>query len=90
MKLYINLGLHNLYLQLIGGSGHFVTLFDGICDQTKELQTLTGSMSDGVKWLISSSGRYMFVKYQIDTYGSIYGSYTGFNAKIHYSKDTPN
>ena len=47
-------------------------------------------MSDGVKWLISSSGRYMFVKYQIDTYGSIYGSYTGFNAKVHYSKDTPN
>ena len=49
-------------------------------------------MSNGVKWLISSSGRYMFVKYRIDTYGSIYGSYTGFNAKIYYGKekDTPN
>ena len=47
-------------------------------------------MSNGVKWLISSSGRYMFVKYRIDAYGSIYGSYSGFNAKIYYGKDTPN
>ena len=86
MKLYINLGLHDLYLQLIGGSGHFVTLFDGICDQTKELQTLYGSMSNDVKWIISSSGRYMFVRFAVGTLSSS----TGFLAKIHYGKEILN
>ena len=42
---------------------HYVTLFDGVCDQTKELQTLYGSMSNDVKWIISSSGHYMFVRF---------------------------
>ena len=64
---------------------HFVTLFDGVCDKTKELKTLTGSMSDDVKWIISSSIRYMFVRFRVDTYGTMYGTSTGFNAKIHYS-----
>ena len=36
-------------------------MYDGSCDQTKELQKLSGSMSDDNKWIISSSGRYMFV-----------------------------
>ena len=61
----------------------FLTLFDGICDQTKELQTLGDSMSNGVKWIISSSGRYMFVRFGVGTWGSS----TGFAAKIHYGKN---
>ena len=65
---------------------HFVTLFDGVCDQTKELQTLTESMSDDVKWILSSSGRYMFVRFAVGTW---YSS-TGFLAKIHYGKEILN
>ena len=61
----------------------FVTLFDGVCDQTKELQTLYGSMSNDVKWIISSSGRYMFVTFAV---GNSVSS-TGFLAKIHYGND---
>ena len=57
-----------------------VTLFDGVCDQTKKLQLLSGSMANDVKWIISSSGRHMFVKFAVG-YGN---SSTGFLAKIHY------
>ena len=58
-----------------------------MCDQTKELQTLSGSMSNDVKWIISSSGRYMFVRFAV---GNYYGSSTGFLAKIHYGKEILN
>ena len=64
---------------------YFVSLFDGICDQTKELQTLYGSMSNNVKWIISSSGRYMFVRFAVVIYSSI-----GFLAKIHYGNEILN
>ena len=57
-----------------------------MCDQTKELQTLSGSMSNDVKWIISSSGRYMFVRFAVDKFGSS----TGFLAKIHYGKEILN
>ena len=63
-----------------------VTLFDGVCDQTKELQTLSGFMSDDVKWIISSSGRYMFVRFALDASGSPMSYLKGFLAKIHYGK----
>ena len=63
-----------------------LTLFDGVCDQTKELQTLSGSMSNDVKWIISSSGRYMFVRFAV---GTDYSS-TGFLAKIHYGNEILN
>ena len=63
-----------------------VSLFDGVCDQTKELQKLGGSMSNDVKWIISSSGRYMFVRFAVDTWGSS----TGFLANIHYGKEILN
>ena len=53
-----------------------------MCDQTKELQILSGSMSNDVKWILSSSGRYMFVRFAI----GYFGSSTGFLAKIHYGK----
>ena len=58
-------------------------MFDGVCDQTKILQTLSGSMSNDNKWIISSSERYMFVRFAVDNGGSS----TGFLAKIHYGND---
>ena len=69
-----------------GPNRHFVTLFDGVCDQTKELQIMSGSMSNDVKWIISSSGRYMFVRFVVSTYDSS----TGFLAKIHYGNEILN
>ena len=60
-------------------------LFDGVCSKTKKLQTLYGLMSNDTKWIISSSGRYMFVRFEtFDDYGA--GSSTGFSANIHYGK----
>ena len=72
--------------QLINYIAHYVTLFDGVCDQTKELQTLYASMSNDVKWIISSSGRYMFVRFSV---GNLESS-TGFLANIHYGKEILN
>ena len=61
-------------------------MYDGSCDQTKELQKLSGSMSDDNKWIISSSGRYMFLRFAIGTISSS----RGFLAKIHYGNDILN
>ena len=58
-------------------------MFDGVCDQTKESPILSGSMADDVKWIISSSERYMFVRFAVDNGASS----TGFLAKIHYGND---
>ena len=63
-----------------------LTLFDGICDQTKEIQTLYGSMANDVKWIITSSGGYMFVRFAVDDIASS----TGFLAKIHYGNEILN
>ena len=79
---------YNLIFQLINIDVYFVSLFDGICDQTKELQTLYGSMSNDVKWIISSSGRYMFVRFAVDSVDL--DSSTGFLAKIHYGNEILN
>ena len=71
-------------------SSGFLTLFDGICDQTKELRALGGSMSNGVKWIFSSIGRYMFLRFDSDTslIGSNYHYSTlGFLAKINYGNE---
>ena len=68
------------------GTYEFLALFDGVCDQTKELQTLSGSMSNDVKWIVSSSRRYMFVRF---TVGILYSS-AGFLAKIHYGNEILN
>ena len=43
-------------------------------------------MSNDVKWIISSSGRYMFVRFAVDTW---YSS-TGFLANIRYGKEILN
>ena len=63
-------------------SNDFLTLFDGVCDQTKELQTLSSSMSSDVKWIISSSGRYMFLRFTVPVSADYLS--TSFLAKIHY------
>ena len=63
-----------------------LTLFDGVCDQTKKLQTLSGSMDQDDKWIISSSGGYMFVRFASDDEHSS----TGFLAKIHYGNEILN
>ena len=53
---------------------------------------LTGEMSSNDKWLISSSGRHMFVSFLADDYttGLEYKSYPGFFAKIHYGNEIKN
>ena len=62
-----------------------VVLFDGVCEQTKELIYYSDPKPDDVQWIISSSGHYMFVRF----YGKdISDSSTGFHAKIHYGKGT--
>ena len=78
IKMYLFNVLRSIY-------SFFVALFDGVCDQTKELQILSGSMSDDNKWIISSSGRYMFVRFAVQSWGIN----IGFNAKIHYGKGIP-
>ena len=62
---------------------HSLTLFNGVCEETKELKTLGGSMSNDVKWIISSSGHNMFVRFALDYFVSS----TGFLAKIHYGNE---
>ena len=71
--------------QLYEWDDDFVTLFDGVCDQTKELQ-IWDSMSNDVKWNITSSGYLMFVRFTVD---ADYSS-TGFLAKIHYGNEILN
>ena len=61
----------------------YVILFDGVCDQTKKLQTLYNSMPNTERWIISSSGHNMFVRFA--TRHSFLSS-TGFSANIHYGK----
>ena len=63
---------------------NILTVFDGLCDQTKELQRLDTSMSNDVKWIISSSGRYMFVRFEVNT---LLSTSKGFLAKIHYGNE---
>ena len=55
-------------------------MYDGTCDQTKELETLSGKMSNDDKWVISSSGHHMFVSFNVGSKVP----YPGFLAKIHY------
>ena len=63
---------------------HFVSLFDGVCDKTNKIQILDDSISNDVKWIISSSGRYMFVRFAASR------ASTGFLAKIHYGNEILN
>ena len=62
---------------------HSLTLFNGVCEETKELKTLGGSMSNDVKWIITS-GRYMFVRFTNNRQSH---SSKGFLATIHYGNE---
>ena len=64
----------------------FLSMFDGICDQKKELKTVSGKMPNDEMWVISSSGRHMFVDFVI----SITTSRPGFSAKIHFGNEINN
>ena len=57
-------------------------MFDGICDQTKELKTIFGKMPHDEKWVISTSGRHMFVDFVISHYTS-----PGFSANINFGNE---
>ena len=64
---------------------NFLSLYDGTCDQTKELVTLSGimSLSTDEKWVMSSSGHHMFVSLTLDYSNSI----PGFTSKIHHGNE---
>ena len=68
------------------GAYYFLSMFDGICDQTKELKTVNGKMPNDETWVISSSGRHMFVDFGID----IFISGPGFSASIHFGNEINN
>ena len=59
---------------------YHLTIFDGVCDSTKEIDTLTGEMNTEDKWVLSSSGQHMYIKFDM----GILSSYGGFSANIHY------
>ena len=62
---------------------NFLSMFDGICDQTRELKTLyMNEPYNDEKWVISSSGRHMFVDLVIENLNS----HPGFSANIHFGK----
>ena len=61
-------------------------MFDGVCDETKKIQTLHQSVTSSglpanLKWIRSSSGNHMFVRFDK---GEL--PLTGFSANIHYGK----
>ena len=64
----------------------FLSLYDGTCDQTKELERLTGKMHNDDKWVISSSGCHIFVSFII----GLKSTRPGFLAKIHHGKEINN
>ena len=64
----------------------FLSMFDGICDQTRELKTVSGKMPNDEMWVISSSGRHMFVDFVID----ILSSDPGFSVNIHFGNEINN
>ena len=58
-------------------------MFDGICDQARELKTVTVKMPHDEKWVISSTGRHMFVDFVINDLNSK----QGFSANIHFGNE---
>ena len=62
---------------------YFLSMFDGICDQTRELKTVSGKMPHDEKWVISTSGRHMFVDFVI----SNLNSNPGFSANIYFGNE---
>ena len=62
------------------GRAYFVSLYDGVCDKTKLLDEKDGTMPKDNKWVISSSGHHMFVRFVV--FGN--DGTQGFHAKIHF------
>ena len=58
-------------------------MFDGICGQTKELKTVSGKMDNDETWVISTSGKHMFVDFVVQ----ILNSRPGFSANIHFGNE---
>ena len=69
-------------------SKSYVILFDGACDQTKELKY--GTMSDDGNWIIFGSGSYIFVTLVIADVYDVYDYSTTLLAKINYGKEILN
>ena len=69
----------------MSGAGNInkVSFYDGPCDLTKELKTVTGMMLNDDKWVFSSSGRHMFITFIVDDLNA----FPGFIAKIHYGNN---
>ena len=59
---------------------NFLSMFDGICDQTRESKTVSGKMPNDETWVISTSGRHMFIDFVVD----ILHPKPGFSANIHF------
>ena len=58
-----------------------LVLHDGVCDSTKKIDTLTGKMNEMEdNWVLSSSGRHMFIRFIVGSKNP----YPGFYANIHY------
>ena len=62
----------------------FVSLFDGVCDQTKTIITLTGSLPVNATRVFSTTGHNLFVRFGR---GSTVQSSPGFFAKINFGND---
>ena len=69
----------------MSGAGNInkVSFYDGPCDLTKELKTVTGMMLNDDRWVFSSSGRHMFITFIVDDLNA----FPGFIARIHYGKN---
>ena len=65
---------------------YFLSMFDGICDETRELKTVSGKMPNDEMWVISSSGRHMFVDFVID----VLNYHPGFSANIQFGNEINN
>ena len=57
----------------------YLNFYDGVCDSTKEFAFKKGIMEEDNKWVLSSSGRHMFI-----SFGPDFNSHPGFSAKIHH------
>ena len=65
---------------MFGNGYNNLIIYDGVCDSTKEIDTLTGTMNIEDKWVLSSSGRHMFIRFDI----GLNHPRRGFSANIHY------
>ena len=64
---------------------NFLSMFDGICDQARELKKLSGKMPHNETWVFSTSSRHMFVDFTTSLHSS-----QGFSANIHFGNEIKN